>query len=62
VRSTLDHVLDAGAVLPASVEQDDLTGSQQVRDAAWVVSLATRALGWRRSCDDACSVRAEVFQ
>ena len=33
------HVLDAGAVVPAAVEEDDLAGRRQVRDVALEVPL-----------------------
>ena len=41
------HPLDAGAVVPGAVEQDDLAGRRQVRDVALEVPLRLLALGRR---------------
>src|SRR3954452_9151944 len=43
------HVLDAGAVVPGAVEEDELSGRRQVRDVALEVPL--RALAVRRRAE-----------
>ena len=42
------HALDAGAVVPAAVEQDDLAGGRQVRDVALEVPLRASRARWAR--------------
>ena len=55
------HALDAGAVVPAAVEQDDLARRGQVGDVALEVPLGAFALGRRREGDDAADARAEAL-
>ena len=51
------HPLDAGAVVPGAVEQDDLAGGGQVGDVALEVPLRLLALGRRGKRDDAADAR-----
>ena len=55
------HALDAGAVVPAAVEDHDLAGRRQVRDVALDVHLRLLALGRRRQRDDAEHARADAL-
>ncbi len=55
------HALDAGAVVPAAVEDDDLARRRQVRDVALAVHLGLLAVGGRRQRDDAKHSRAHAF-
>src|SRR6185312_2338400 len=48
------YALDAGAVVPAAVEQDHLARSGQVGDVALEIPLAPLTLGGRRQGGDAC--------
>ena len=51
--------LDAGAVVPAAVEQHDLAGGRQVRDVALEVPLRALALVRRGQRRDAADARVE---
>ena len=53
LRAEAHHVLDARAVVPAAVEQDDLAGGRQVGHVALEVPLRALALGRRPERDDA---------
>ena len=53
--------LDAGAVVPAAVEDHDLAGGGQVRDVALDVHLRALALGRRGQRDDAEDARADAL-
>ena len=61
-RAEAHHLLDAGAVVPAPVEEHDLARGRQVRDVALEVPLALLALGRRRQRDDARNARVEVLR
>ena len=54
------HLLDAGAVVPAAVEQHDLAGGGQVRRVALEVPLGGFALGRLRQRRDPALARIEV--
>ena len=56
-----EHVLDAGAVVPAAIEEHDLAGRRQVGDVALEVPLRLLALGRARQRDDAGDARVEVL-
>ena len=60
VGAVAHHVLDAGAVVPAAVEQHDLAGGGQMRDVALEVPLRALALAGRGDRDDAAGTRVEV--
>ena len=53
--------LDAGAVVPAPVEQDHLARGGQVRHVALEVPLGLLALGGRGQGDDPADARAQVL-
>ena len=55
------HPLDAGAVVPAAVEQDDLAGRRKVRHVALEVPLGPLALGRRRQRHHAADARVEAL-
>ena len=55
------HPLDAGAVVPAAVEDHDLAGGRQVRQVALDVHLRLLALGRRGQRDDAEHARADAL-
>ena len=61
-RREAHHPLDAGAVVPAAVEQDHLAGGGQVRDVALEVPLGPLALGGRGQRDDPRDPRAEAHR
>ena len=61
-RAEAHHPLDAGAVVPAAVEQHDLAGRRQVRDVALEVPLRALALVRRRQRDDAADARIEALR
>ena len=52
-------VFDAGAVVPAAVEDHDLAGGREVLDVALHVHLRLLAVGRRRQRDDAEDARAD---
>ena len=53
------HALDAGAVVPAAVEQHDLAAGRQMRDVALEIPLRALALVRRRQRGDAADARIE---
>jgi len=53
-RAESHHPLDAGAVVPAAVEQDDFSTGRQMRHVALKIPLGALALaGSRQRCDPA---------
>src|SRR4030095_1158288 len=52
MRAEAHDVLDARAVVPAPVEDDDLAGGGEVLHVALHVHLALLAIRWRRQRDD----------
>ena len=61
-RAEAEHLLDAGAVVPAPVEQDDLAGGGQVRDVPLEVPLGAFALGGLGERRDAGDARVRVLR
>ena len=61
-RAEAHDALDAGAVVPAAVEQHDLAGRRQMRHVALEVPLRALALGGRRQRDDAADARIEALR
>ena len=55
------HALDAGAVVPAPVEDHDLARGRQMRQIALDVHLRLLALGRRGQRDDAEDARADAL-
>ena len=55
------HVLDAGAVVPASIEDHDLARRGEVRHVALDVHLRLLAVGRRRQRDDPEHARADAL-
>ena len=55
------HPLDAGAVVPAAVEDQHLAGGGQLLDVALHVELGLLAVGRRRQGDDAEHPRADLL-
>ena len=55
-------LFDAGAVVPAAVEQHDLAAGRQMRDVALEVPLAALALGRRRQRHGAADARVETLR
>ena len=55
------HPFDAGAVVPAAVEQHDLAAGRQMRDIALEVPLAALALGRRGQRHGAADARVETL-
>ena len=55
------HVLDAGAVVPAAVEDHDLAGRREVRHVALHVHLALLAVRRRRQRHEAEDARADAL-
>ncbi len=60
-RAEAHHVLDAGPVVPAPVEDRDLARGRQLGDVALEVPLAALALGRRGQSDDPRHARVEVL-
>ena len=60
-RAEAHHLLDAGAVVPTAVEQDDLAGARQVGDVALEVPLRPLALGGAGSASMRRDARVEVL-
>ena len=56
------HALDAGAVVPAAVEQHDLAAGGQVRHVALEVPLRALALVRRRQRRDAADARVQALR
>src|SRR5262245_44664292 len=50
---------DAGAVVPAAVEQHDFAGRRQMRYVTLKIPLGALALGRGRQCDDLADPRVE---
>ena len=61
VRAEAHHVLDAGAVVPAPVEDDHFAGGGEVLQVALHVDLALFTVGWRRQGDHPEDARAETL-
>src|SRR5262249_46615770 len=61
VRAETHDVLDAGAVVPAAVEQHDLAGRGQVRDVALEVPLRALTVVRRGESDHAAHARVELL-
>ena len=55
------HPLDAGAVVPAAVEQDDFAAGRQMRDIALEIPLRALALVRRRQRRDPADARIETL-
>ena len=55
------HVFDAGAVVPAAIEDDDFAGGRKVLQVALHVHLGFLAVGWRRQRDDPEHARADAL-
>src|SRR6185369_12427790 len=53
------HVLDAGAVVPAAIEDDDLAGRGEVRHVALHVDLSLFAIGGSGQGGDAKDARTQ---
>jgi hypothetical protein len=60
-RAESHDVLDAGAVVPAPVEDHDLATRRKALDIALHVHLALLAIGWRRQRHDAKDSRAHAL-
>src|ERR1700730_2886538 len=58
-RAEAHDVFDAGAVVPAPVEDHDLAAGREALDIALHVHLALLAVGRRRQCLDAENARAD---
>ena len=56
------HALDAGAVVPAPVEQHDLAAGRQMGDIALEIPLRALALARRRQRDDAADARVQPLR
>ena len=54
-------MLDAGAVVPAAVKDDDLSARRQMRDVALNIDLCLLALGWGRQGDQPEDTGAHPF-
>ena len=62
VRAEAHDALDAGAVVPAAVEQNDLAAGRQMADVALEVPLRALALVRRRQRRDAADARIEALR
>ena len=58
-RAKAHHLLDAGAVVPAAIEQHDFAARRQVLDVALEIPLRALALARVRQRDDAALPRVE---
>src|SRR6185437_1698485 len=58
-RAETHHLFDAGAVVPAAVEQHDLASRRQMLDVALEIPLRLLALAWGRQRDDTALPRIE---
>jgi hypothetical protein len=56
------HALDARAVVPAAIEEDDLAGGRQVRHISLEIPLRALALARRRQRHDAADARIEALR
>ena len=54
-------IFDAGAVVPAAVEDHDFAGGRKVRDVALHIHLALFAVARRRQRDDAEYARTDAL-
>ena len=61
-RAETHHALDAGAVVPAAVEQDDLAAGRQVGHVALEIPLRALALAGGRQRRDAADPRIEALR
>ena len=61
LRAEAHHVLDAGAVVPAAIEDDDFAGRGEVLQVALHVDLGLLAVRGRRQGDDPEDARAETL-
>ena len=61
LRAEAHHVLDAGAVVPAAIEDDDFAGGGEVRQVPLHVHLGLLAIGRRRQRDDPEDARAHAL-
>ena len=61
LRTKAHHVLNAGAVIPAPVEDDDFTSGGQLFNVALSMELRLLPLGRRRKSDHAKYTRAHTF-
>src|SRR5262245_63246083 len=60
-RAESHHPLDPGAVVPAPVEQHDLSAGWQVGHVALEVPLGAFAPAWRRQCRHLADPRIETL-
>ena len=60
-RAKLHHALDAGAVVPAAIEDHDLAGGGHVADVALDIHLRLLPLGRRGQRDDAENARTDAL-
>src|SRR5262249_37181257 len=58
-RAEAHHPLDAGAVVPAAIKQNDLAAGRKMRDVTLEVPLRALALARRRQGGDAADARIE---
>ena len=54
-------MFDAGAVVPAPIEDDDFSGRRKLFNIALHEKLRLLPLGWRRKSDDPEDPRADPF-
>src|SRR6516225_3604040 len=54
------HIFDAGAVVPAAVEDDDFSCGREMFDVTLHEYLGLLPVGWRRQRDDAEDPRADT--
>src|SRR5262249_19740167 len=62
LRAKSHHPLDAGAVVPASIKENDFTARRQMRDVALEVPLGAFAFVRRRECGDPAYSRVETLR
>ena len=60
-RAEFHHPLDAGAVVPAAIEDHDFARGRQMPHVALNIHLRLLALGRRRQRDDAIDARADAL-
>src|SRR5262249_34957727 len=61
VRAKPHHALDAGAVVPTAIEQNDFAGRRQMADVALKIPLRALALAGRGERDDAAHARVQAL-
>src|SRR4030081_1696763 len=61
LRAEAHHLLDAGAVVPAAVEQDDFSTGRQVRHITLEIPLRALALVRRRQRRDPANTRVKAL-